>query len=87
MPSETANRIGKTLVIPLPNHKSTKQANSAVVMAGKNEDARQHHQVMSGETLWSIAQQYQVSISDLLHWNKLKIDMPLQLDQILLILK
>ena len=41
---------------------------------------------ISGETLWSIARRYQVSVGQLLSWNKLSIDTPLQLDQILLIL-
>jgi membrane-bound lytic murein transglycosylase D len=41
------------------------------------------HQVLKGETLWSIARRYSVSVSDILSWNKLSLNRPLQMDQIL----
>ena len=38
-----------------------------------NKDCYQTHKIKQGETLWSIAQKYDdVSMQDILHWNKLK---------------
>ena len=45
-----------------------------------------NHHVIRGETLWSIARRYSVSVSDLLSWNQLPLDRPLQLDQVLRLL-
>jgi LysM repeat protein len=45
-----------------------------------------NHQVLRGETLWSISRRYSVSVNDLLSWNQLSLDRPLQLDQVLRLL-
>ncbi len=41
------------------------------------------HQVAKGETLWSIAQRYRVTVNQIVQWNKLSIERPLQLNQVL----
>ena len=80
-------RLGKTLVIPLRGTEQSTSTNLAHRTTRESQkEGQQRHQVMSGETLWSIAKRYQVSVSELLQWNKLNADSPLQLDQILLIL-
>jgi membrane-bound lytic murein transglycosylase D len=43
------------------------------------------HRVVAGDTLWSIARQYQVRMTELLFWNKLRQNQILNLNQALLI--
>ncbi|MFT5138102.1 MAG: membrane-bound lytic murein transglycosylase D [Arenicella sp.] len=43
------------------------------------------HRVVAGDTLWSIARQYQVRMTELLSWNKLRQNQILNLNQALLI--
>ena len=61
--------------------------NAAPSSSGLSQDNQWiNHQVLRGETLWSIARRYSVSVSDLLSWNQLSLDRPLQLDQVIRLL-
>lgn len=55
------------------------QASSAVAAQPRQ------HQVVSGETAWSIARKYEVSVDDLAAWNGLPADMAVRVGQRLLI--
>lgn len=58
--------------VPLPREPAPPR-DPAPAVAGKAPPARQHR-VRQGETLWSIARRYHVSVSDLKRWNHLDDD-------------
>lgn len=58
----------------------------ANAQAEVNNQQSEYHQVVSGETLWSISQQYQVSVRQLMAWNKLANPNKLYTGQTLLIM-
>lgn len=80
-------RAGKSLLIPVAAANSG--ADTAVAIESNsnnsslptNSSAKLIHRVRSGDTLWSIARQYQVKVQQLLSWNSLKINQVLSLDQ------
>lgn len=59
--------------IPLPDEPSPPQDDTGPATAAPAP--RSHHRVREGETLWSIAQHYHVSVRDLKRWNDLRGDM------------
>lgn len=71
-------RVGKTLLIPIASKASTYYESSAEQRlsqrqnkyARKNKQRIEHH-VVSGDTLWSISKQYQVSTSEIAKWNNM----------------
>jgi membrane-bound lytic murein transglycosylase D len=54
--------------VPLPDEPAAPRDDSA---AASGRMPAQHHRVRRGETLWSIAQHYHVSVDDLKRWNDL----------------
>jgi membrane-bound lytic murein transglycosylase D len=76
--SSSTIRIGKTLLIPVASKGSQYYQGSAKQRLAKRQDSyakdskqRIEHTVKSGETLWSIAQQYQLSTSQIARWNNM----------------
>ncbi len=61
-------KVGQELQIPNSHY-----AVSSVHSSASINDLRSHtlHQVTQGESLWSIAQKYNVSVSEIVHWNKM----------------
>ena len=91
--------LGKTLLIPkqvgVVASSSVESTNSASndlassltqLNTSQSNNAITQHRVAHGDTLWSIARRYSVSVSDLLSWNTLDINVPLQLGQLLKLL-
>lgn len=81
-------RAGNTLLIP--NVKNTTSKSSSLqdqLSAPTRQKNTLSHRVIEGETLWGIAQRYQVTVSDLLKWNNLSVNHTLSLNQIIQIFK
>lgn len=78
--------IGQQLLIPVGDANTTSQAPSSRQLTA-NEPNSTQHRVAQGETLWSIAQRYQVSINNLRSWNNLLPTDALQINQLLTILR
>ena len=49
--------------------------------AGKQKPREQVYIVISGDSLWNISKKFKVSIEDVVLWNDLDIEMPLQINQ------
>ncbi len=95
LPNNTI-RVGRTLTIPIPAEAgSTLLAsnieaprpglNIASTASSRAEQPTQTHQVRSGQSLWTIARDYRVSIADLVAWNDIDPQQPLQVGQTLAI--
>jgi len=74
-------RAGKTLLIPLASSSSNQMIRTIKPKAKQNSV----HHVQKGDTLWSIARQYKVQVSNLLSWNNISKNQVLRLNQTLLI--
>lgn len=59
--------------IPLPDEPAPPQDDAASTATAAPAPAK-HHRVRDGETLWSIARRYHVSVHDLRRWNDLRGD-------------
>lgn len=64
---------GPSNIVPLPNEPSMPDVGASPSPAAAPASTK-HHRVRSGETLWSIAHRYHVSVRDLKHWNDLSDD-------------
>ena len=49
--------------------------------ADKQNPREQIYRVTSGDNLWNISKKFKVSIEDIVLWNELKIEKPLQINQ------
>jgi len=79
---------GKFLIIPVAAHNlATMTADQVLVRAKvvKSSANKQSYTVKSGDSLWKIAQSQQVSIAQLLKWNKLKKQSTLAIGKALII--
>ncbi|AHF01337.1 peptidoglycan-binding protein [Thiomicrospira aerophila AL3] len=93
--SNNTIRVGRTLTIPIPADSTTQLAantnqpasTSQVVntASSRAEQPAQTHQVRAGQSLWTIARDYRVSVNDLAAWNDLDPQRPLQVGQTLAI--
>lgn len=75
-------KIGQHLLIPIPSYK---QLTAEEAKHKKTNNQKRIHHVKNGETLWSIANQYKISIEQLTDWNKITLNDVLKLNQQLLI--
>ena len=93
-------RAGKNLLIPIRtavtarpsiNTQITSDQNATPAIqsnqSSKPQAEKVVHRVKQGDTLWSIAQYYQVQLRELLTWNNLSTDQILRLDQALLVFR
>lgn len=80
-------RAGKNLLIPISAGISEPPTATAMVLAVDNNQEKLVHRVQHGDTLWSIAEHYQVQLQQLLAWNNLATDQILSLNQALLVFK
>lgn len=73
-------RIGKTLLIPVPQNVAIAQATqSRKKMAYKGP--KSIHTVRAGESLWTIARYYNVDTKTLCNWNNISVKTPLRVGQ------
>lgn len=95
LPNNTI-RVGRTLTIPIPTETGSTQVASSNTSPGiatqivstassRADQPVQTHQVRTGQSLWTIARDYRVSIADLAAWNDLDPQRPLQVGQTLTI--
>ena len=95
--SNNTIRVGRTLTIPVPviagattqlATNSNQPASTPQVVntaSSRAEQLAQTHQVRAGQSLWTIARDYRVSVNDLAAWNDLDPQRPLQVGQTLAI--
>lgn len=93
----TSIRAGRNLLIPasnstvnnIPRNNGSNLANSVVSTTSRKtnsvDSSQLVHLVVAGDTLWSIARRYQVKVTELLSWNKLRQNQILNLNQALLV--
>ncbi|MFC3031668.1 LysM peptidoglycan-binding domain-containing protein [Pseudoalteromonas fenneropenaei] len=82
-------RVGQQLLVPLTEGSLQAEhlPNAVRVAANQSTQEKQTHIVKSGDTLWDISREYDVTIKDLASWNKLKDDAVLRLGQKLTVYK
>lgn len=71
-------RVGQDLMVPLSDQALAEGRPTHAVSSRK---AAISHEVHSGESLWTIAHQYRVSIHDLARWNDMKATDPLRVNR------
>ncbi len=72
-------RVGQLLTIPMSG------AAGHRTLAGLDAGRHRVHRVRAGDTLWGIAQRYDVFVAQLAHWNALHVDDVLTLNQQLIV--
>ena len=82
-------RVGQQLLVPLSDGaiNSEHLPEQVRLAANKNSQKKLSHTVKSGDTLWDISQEYDVTINELAKWNKLKKNSVLRLGQKLTVYK
>jgi membrane-bound lytic murein transglycosylase D len=58
--------------LPLPDEPARSSEDTPAPTASESPANARQHRVRKGETLWSIAHQYHVSVADLKRWNDLR---------------
>ncbi|WP_404339388.1 LysM peptidoglycan-binding domain-containing protein [Pseudoalteromonas mariniglutinosa] len=81
--SSNTIRVGQQLLVPLSDGEinSTHLPKAMRLAANKNSTKKVMHQVKSGDTLWDISREYDVTINELAKWNKLQKNAVLRLGQ------
>jgi membrane-bound lytic murein transglycosylase D len=77
--SHTSPRGPHTLVVPLTHADMLRQGVGQ--LAGASIAQLKQHKVSNGDTLWGIARSYNVSVEQLLGWNNMDSNQPLQVGQ------
>lgn len=87
--SSNTIRVGQQLLVPLSDGEINSQhlPNSVRMAANKATRKKLSHKVASGDTLWDISREYDVTIAELATWNKLKKDAVLRVGQKLTVYK
>lgn len=82
-------RVGQQLLVPLSNGAINSEHLPKKVRMAVNKSSQQKltHKVKSGDTLWDISREYDVTMSELAKWNKLKKNAVLRLGQKLTVYK
>ena len=82
-------RVGQQLLVPLSDGaiNSAHLPEQVRLAANKNSQKKLSHTVKSGDTLWDISREYDVTINELAKWNKLKKNSVLRLGQKLTVYK
>jgi len=82
-------RVGQQILVPLTDGKINSEHLPQQVRAAANKSLRTKlsHTVKSGDTLWDISREYDVTIGELAKWNKLKKNAVLRLNQKLVVYK
>lgn len=80
--TNTTIRLGRNLTIPIPATQFTTHT-QLVKQHNANPSFNHNHQVRAGQSLWTIAKDYQVSVAELVAWNDLNPQRPLQIGQLL----
>ncbi len=82
-------RIGQQLLVPLSEGalQSEHLPNAVRVAANKVTQEKVTHVVKSGDTLWDISREYDVTVKELARWNKLRDSAVLRLGQKLTVFK
>ena len=82
-------RVGQQLLVPLSDGaiNSAHLPEQVRLAANKNSQKKLSHTVKSGDTLWDISREYDVTINELAKWNKLKKNSLLRLGQKLTVYK
>lgn len=82
-------RVGQQLLVPLSDGaiNSEHLPEQVRLAANKNSQKKLSHTVKSGDTLWDISREYDVTINELAKWNKLKKNSVLRLGQKLTVYK
>jgi membrane-bound lytic murein transglycosylase D len=82
-------RVGQQLLVPLSNGtlQSEHLPNAVRVAANQSTQTKVTHIVKSGDTLWDISREHDVTIKELARWNKLKDSSVLRLGQKLTVYK
>lgn len=76
-------RVNQKLLVPLSDGKINSEhlPESVRVAANKSTRSKKTHTVKSGDTLWDISREYDVTVKQLANWNKLKTNSVLKLGQ------
>ena len=77
---KTVLALGQSLRLPAATPRTAARATAA-----RDAAKSRHYQVKAGDSLWTIARQFKVSVEDLLAWNGLKRDAQLKLGQDLVV--
>lgn len=89
--NNTFLKIGQSLLIPITNdakqHLLAKQKSKKNVQLSKQSKQKIMHNVVKGDTLWSIGRDYNVSSLEIAQWNHFAINKNLRLGQTLTIWK
>ena len=82
-------RVGQQILVPLTDGKINSEHLPQQVRAAANKSLRTKlsHTVKSGDTLWDISREYDVTMGELAKWNKLKKNAVLRLNQKLVVYK
>lgn len=79
--------INQELLIPVSNRRLQKKSRQVQSINNYGNSGHKIHHVRDGDTLWRIAQQYKVYVSQLLQWNMLSPDGGLDLGQQIIVYK
>ncbi|MEM0514603.1 LysM peptidoglycan-binding domain-containing protein [Pseudoalteromonas sp. YIC-827] len=79
--SSTNIRVGQTLMIPLSDKGAAHLPERVRLAVNKGASVTRSHTVKSGDTLWDLSREYDVTVAQLKAWNSLKDNAVLRLGQ------